>query len=258
MDDTNGNTASALKVLRLLRDAFTGAQTTANGLPDNECFQTMRGLCEKAGKALHLLIDGGGASPNGLPDTLLREPTMVGVVVEEDHDPPEHEEELLVHDLYWWAFLGWAGEQSDIPVTTTESITRNAFGAYDPGGNFDIHNSRLAPGIREACAAWPRVCRASVQAIEHLLELAGEGVDSSDADIPETTDTVQQVDGISNPSAPVSKKVAADAIGGDMSVKKLSSLMNSGMFRCEEFNRQTFIFDLDQIPGLPAPRTSPN
>jgi len=55
-----------------------------------------------------------------------------------------------------------------------------------------------------------------------------------------------------NPSAPMSKKDAADAWGGGMTVKKLSGLMESKKVRYVELNRETFVFCRDDIPNLPT------
>ncbi len=63
-------------------------------------------------------------------------------------------------------------------------------------------------------------------------------IDDADADVP-------------NPSAPLSKKEAAAAWGGSMTVKKLTMLMKSGKIKYKELDRQTFIFCRDQIPNLP-------
>jgi hypothetical protein len=54
-----------------------------------------------------------------------------------------------------------------------------------------------------------------------------------------------------NPSAPLSKKNTADAWGGDMTVKKLSKLMNSGKVKFVKLTRETFVFCRDDIPNLP-------
>lgn len=55
-----------------------------------------------------------------------------------------------------------------------------------------------------------------------------------------------------NPSAPMSKARAAKILGGDMTVPKLSSMMKSGTVRYVELNRETYIFDRDSLPTLPA------
>jgi len=55
-----------------------------------------------------------------------------------------------------------------------------------------------------------------------------------------------------NPSAPMSKKDAADAWGGGMTVKKLGGLMGSKRVRYVELNRETFVFCCDDIPNLPT------
>lgn len=54
-----------------------------------------------------------------------------------------------------------------------------------------------------------------------------------------------------NPSAPMSKKDAADAWGGSMQVRKLTELMQSGKVRYSQLTRQQFIFSRDDIPNLP-------
>jgi len=53
-----------------------------------------------------------------------------------------------------------------------------------------------------------------------------------------------------NPSAPMSKKNAADAWGGEMTEKKLTNLMKRHRVRFRELNRETFIFCLDDMPGF--------
>lgn len=53
-----------------------------------------------------------------------------------------------------------------------------------------------------------------------------------------------------NPSAPMSKAQAADRWGGEMTVDKLTSLMNAGTVRFLSLNRQTFIFCRDDVPNL--------
>ncbi len=55
----------------------------------------------------------------------------------------------------------------------------------------------------------------------------------------------------SNSSSPLSKKAAAAYWGGDMTVKKLTGLMESGQIRFYKLNRQTFIFCRDDVPYLP-------
>ncbi|MCK6465810.1 MAG: hypothetical protein L6Q93_13360 [Phycisphaerae bacterium] len=89
---------------------------------------------------------------------------------------------------------------------------------------------------------------ASSAAIDILTDHAGKPADN---------EPTAKAGGVGNasepvtPSAPLSKKQAADAIGGDMTVKKLTSLMNSGHVRFRTLNRQTFIFCRAQFPKLP-------
>ncbi len=54
-----------------------------------------------------------------------------------------------------------------------------------------------------------------------------------------------------NPSAPISKKYAADAWGGGMGVRKLTELMESGRVRHKKLSRQLFIFCREDVPNLP-------
>ena len=53
-----------------------------------------------------------------------------------------------------------------------------------------------------------------------------------------------------NPSRPMSKKQAVGEWGGAMTVDKLTSLIKSERVRCQELNRQLFIFCCDDVPNL--------
>jgi hypothetical protein len=48
------------------------------------------------------------------------------------------------------------------------------------------------------------------------------------------------------------KQKAVTILGGDMTVTKLSSMMKSGAVRYVKLNRETYIFDRDGLPTLPA------
>ena len=54
-----------------------------------------------------------------------------------------------------------------------------------------------------------------------------------------------------NPSAPMTKKDAADAWGGAMTVKKLTELMKNGTVRYKQLSREKWIFCRDDVPNLP-------
>lgn len=268
------------KVLRSIRDAFIDAETETNhksnrplkntvysvphrlrvgenagrklsphdlqqAAANTACCNVMQSVCAKAGAVLYSLISNGCHIADRLPDTLKSSPTMTDRLF--DPDDGDVEGEVNVTHLYWLAFIGWATRETDIPVTTTERYTSAVLHEYEyANGDFD----RFQLHCQDAMDVWPKVCRSSVHAIDFLLGLLGTKVESTDSNVKHTN--VEQHERISNPSAPICKKEAAQAWGKGMTVKKLSGLMESGKIRYKEFNRQTFIFDRDQIPSLPA------
>lgn len=218
MDSNDQNMDGTLKVLR---DAFKDATTPASGQSDNQCVQAVRGLCEKAGSVLYLLIEHGSVNPNGLPHHLRDEPTMLQVVVEENHDPPEHEVEITVDDIYWWAFVGWAGQESNIPVILTERFTREVFNAYRPGDNLDPHSHRFWFESRDVS----HLCRASVLALDYLLAYVKEESPATGGQHPNyTLDNIPVLD--KNNHEWVTQKDAAKITG--MTVSSLSSRRYEG------------------------------
>lgn len=53
-------------------------------------------------------------------------------------------------------------------------------------------------------------------------------------------------------SAPLSLKRMAELYGGDMTTKKLRAMIDNGRVHVEKINRQTFIFDMRDLPGYVA------
>lgn len=96
------------------------------------------------------------------------------------------------------------------------------------------------------------------EAMNDLLPYAAAGYNisptSTSIDQPDNSlapPTAEPLVDFPNPSAPISKKDAADAWGGDMTVKKLTELMTSGKVRFRQLSRQMFIFCRDDVPNLP-------
>lgn len=55
-----------------------------------------------------------------------------------------------------------------------------------------------------------------------------------------------------NPSEPMSKKTAVEVLGGDLSVKSLTRMMENESVKFKKYSRQMFVFCRDDFPGLPT------
>lgn len=246
-----GDQGDPAGVLKSLQAAFVDAEQTVGTLTDPQAHNVVETLCRKAGEILWSLVQAEVRFPDRFPWTLEQEPLMLAGIPDAEEEGGEGD--VRVSNLYWLAFIGWGSEHRDVPIATAERYTIAVYNEYTPGNDYLAFDVRVAAPK----TAWPQVCRASVQAIVYLLGLL-QATEPANANIPGLTDGQPHGRVISNPSVPLCKNEAATAWGRDMTVKKLSSLMKSGKIRYLELNRQTFIFDRDQIPSLPGPQSPTN